>query len=82
MLVDQIVAMRDLYSESQVAHVVYESRPDDLEDAAAALGAEHDLDAWMPSHELDATPVNNDEAPAIADEAPADEALSGASPAG
>jgi chemosensory pili system protein ChpA (sensor histidine kinase/response regulator) len=49
-LVDQIVAMRDLYSESQVAHVVYESRPDDLEDAAAILGADHDLDAWNPSH--------------------------------
>ncbi|MFC5440639.1 Hpt domain-containing protein [Rhodanobacter ginsenosidimutans] len=79
-LVDEIVAMRDLYSESQVAHVVYESRPDDLEDAAA-LGAEHDLDAWTPSYELDAMPVDNDEAPAIADETPADETLSEASPA-
>jgi chemosensory pili system protein ChpA (sensor histidine kinase/response regulator) len=81
-LVDQIVAMRDLYSESQVAHVVYESRPDDLEDAAAALDGQGDLHAWAPAHEPDPTPVDfdDDEAPAIPygmspEEASADEAI-------
>ncbi|GAA0256073.1 Hpt domain-containing protein [Rhodanobacter caeni] len=62
-LVDQIVAMRDLYSESQVAHVVYEARPDDLEDGAAMADADHDLGGWMPSHEPPPTAVDHDASP-------------------
>jgi chemosensory pili system protein ChpA (sensor histidine kinase/response regulator) len=78
-LVEQIVAMRDLYSESQVAHVVYESRPDDLEDDAAIAGADHDLDAWSPSREPEPTPVDGDEAPAIAGETSSEQLPAGAS---
>ena len=74
-LVDQIVAMRDLYSESQIAHVVYESRPDDLEDATAALEA-HDLDAWTPSREPGDPSSVDDEMPVVSDEVSLGEASS------
>ena len=40
-LAAQLIAMRDHYPESQVAHVVFEPRPDEVEPAAGIAATEH-----------------------------------------
>ena len=79
-LVDQIVALRDTYSESQVAHVVYDPRPDELDgaphdEATAGWPALSDedaaaMDAFVATGDTEAAPPTDD-ALASADDAAA-----------
>jgi len=68
-LTAQIIAMRDCYPESQVAHVVYEPRADEAE-AETAAADQADSDAVAMTASLDASIT---EAAAASDTPPAEE---------
>ncbi len=69
-LTAQIIAMRDRYPESQVAHVVFEPHADEAEPAETAVAADHadetDMAASLDASLLKATGAQVDEAAATA----------------